>query len=173
MLKLIEAEEKYLKDYCEAYELSVKKIKEKEINEHDLMFMNPKQVNIIEQMKNINNGKNDSITIYNYFAVDNEKLIGIIQIRTNLTKDLLKNGGNIGYAVNPKYWKKGYGTNILKLGLKKAKELGIRKILISCDYENIGSTKIIEKNGGILDSIIEVIEDNEKYLIRRYYINLF
>lgn len=51
---------------------------------------------------------------------------------------------------------KGYGTLLLKLGLEKAKELGLKdKVLIICDDDNIGSYKIIEKNGGILENKVE------------------
>lgn len=46
----------------------------------------------------------------------------------------------------------GYGTQILALVLPKAKELGIDRLLVTCDATNIASRKIIEKNGGILES---------------------
>jgi predicted acetyltransferase len=49
---------------------------------------------------------------------------------------------------------KGYGNTILKLGLKKAKELGFDKLLLTCDETNISSNKIIIKNGGVLESTI-------------------
>ena len=60
--------------------------------------------------------------------------------------NLLKYSGHIGYDINPLCWKKGYGTELLKLGLEKAKELiKYDKVLITCDDDNIGSYKIIEK----------------------------
>lgn len=50
---------------------------------------------------------------------------------------------------------------ILRLALLKAKELNIGKAIISCLKDNIGSHKIIEKNGGILTA--EYCENNKEY----------
>ena len=61
-------------------------------------------------------------------------------------------GGHIGYAVVPRERRKGYGTEMLRLGLEKAKKLGIKKALVTSDETNIGSKKIIEKNGGVLEN---------------------
>ena len=49
MLKLIEADSKYLDQYKEAYELSLNKINEGLIKKHDLVFNNPDEVNIIKK----------------------------------------------------------------------------------------------------------------------------
>ena len=38
---------------------------------------------------------------------------------------------------------------MLELAKKKARELGYKEILITCDKNNIASKKIIEKNGGV------------------------
>ena len=69
--------------------------------------------------------------------------------------------------------KRRYGTKLLKLGLEKAKELiKEEKILITCDDDNIGSYKIIEKNGGILENKVLNTEDEETFLTRRYWIEI-
>jgi predicted acetyltransferase len=99
------------------------------------------------------------------------KLIGIIHIRIKLTDNLLRYGGHIGYAVNPKYWNMGYGKKMLALCLAKHKDLIEEdRILITCDADNIGSYKIIESNGGILENIVENEEDGEHFFTRRYWI---
>ncbi len=82
-------------------------------------------------------------------------------------------GGNIGYGINPKYWKQGYGTKMLELGLEKAKDLIKEdKVLITCDDDNIGSSKVIENNSGILENKVKNIIDGEEIFTRRYWINL-
>jgi len=43
-------------------------------------------------------------------------------------------------------------------------------ILITCDDDNTGSWKIIEKNGGILDNKINDPRDGK--LVRRYWIEV-
>ena len=176
MIKLIDGEERYLDEYKEAYNLSVEKIKEGLIKKHDLMFLNPDEIDIIQKMKDSRDRtklKPNYVPSYDYFIVDGDKFIGRISIRIELTPKLLQFGGNIGYGFHPKYWKQGYGTMALKLGLEKAKEIGLKdKVLITCDDDNIGSCKIIEKNGGILENKIENRDDDEVFLTRRYWVKL-
>lgn len=174
MLKLIEADEKYLVEYKEAYLLSLEKINEGLIKKHDLMFMNCDEIDVIQRMKD-NRDKNKLkptyVPSYDYFAVDDDKFIGVIHIRSSLTPALLNYGGHIGYGVNPKYWKQGYGTQILKLGLEKAKELiQEENVLITCDDDNVGSYRIIEKNGGVLENKVMNEDCGEQFLTRRYWI---
>jgi predicted acetyltransferase len=103
-----------------------------------------------------------------FWLIDNDKFIGHTNIRHELTKKLKNYGGNIGYYIRPSERKKGYGTKILELALKKAKKIGLNKVLITCSDNNIASQKIIEKNGGKLRNKVETKDG----LIRRYYINL-
>ena len=176
MLKLIEANEKYLDEYKIAYIETKKKINEGIIKKHNLMFYNPDKIDVIQRFRDsrdINKLPVGYVPSYDYFLIDNNKFIGIINIRINLTERLLKYGGNIGYAINPIYWKKGYGTKLLSLGLDKAKELIKEdKVLITCDDDNIGSFKIIEKNGGILEDKVINTDAGETFLTRRYWIKL-
>ena len=174
MLRLIEPEERYLEGYREAYLLSLEKINEVLIKKHDLMFMNPDEVDVIQKLKDNRDKtklKPTYVPSYDFFAVDDDKYIGIINIRVSLTPALLNYGGHIGYGVNPRYWKQGYGTQILKLGLEKAKELVQEdNILITCDDDNVGSSKIIEKNGGVLENKVMNEDCGEIFLTRRYWI---
>jgi predicted acetyltransferase len=88
-----------------------------------------------------------------YFAVRKEdnKIIGMVNIRHYLNNALIENGGgHIGYSVRPEERRKGYADKILKLSLEKCCEFGIEKIHVGCNAFNVGSYKTIEKNGGIL-----------------------
>jgi len=91
-----------------------------------------------------------------YWAVVGNKIVGRLDIRHRLNKNLRIIGGHIGYAVAPSERKKGYATEMLRLGLKKTKQLGIKKALITCDEGNIASRKVIEKNGGVLENKIKI-----------------
>ena len=174
MLKLINADEKYLDEYKEAYELTIEKINNGTIKKHNLMFMNPTEEDIIQKMMDNRDQTKlppTYVPSYDFFAVDEEKFIGVIHIRVSLTDSLLNYGGHIGYGINPKYWKQGYGKEILRLGLEKAKELVKEEnILITCDDDNIGSYKIIESNGGVLENKVENTDGDEKFITRRYWI---
>lgn len=57
---------------------------------------------------------------------------------------------------------------MIGLALEECKRLGIDKVLLVCDKDNIGSAKSIINNGGILEN--EVLEEGK--LIQRYWITL-
>lgn len=85
-----------------------------------------------------------------YWLVSCERIVGTSNLRHKLNDFLENCGGHIGYSVRPSQRGKGYATKILALTLEKAKELRIKRILITCDDDNIASAKVIEKNGGKL-----------------------
>jgi len=87
-----------------------------------------------------------------FWLVDGEEFIGQVDIRHRLTPLLKETGGHIGYDIRPSKRKQGYGKLILKLALEKAKELGIKDALVTCDVTNTVSKKVIEANGGKLES---------------------
>ncbi len=48
--------------------------------------------------------------------------------------------------------------------------MNIKELLITCDEDNIGSIKIIEKNGGEL--VDKVFDDEDQVYVKRYKINI-
>lgn len=107
-------------------------------------------------------------TTYIAISTDDERLIGMIDIRHRLNEYLLNYGGHIGYSVRRLERGKGYATEMLRLALKKCERLGIKKILITCDKDNIASAKTIIKNGGSLENEVQ----EESGITQRYWINL-
>jgi len=99
---------------------------------------------------------------------ENNKIIGVVNIRHKLNDKLKRFGGHIGYGIAPSYRRKGYGKIMLKLALEKANELGINKTLLNCEKDNLASANIIKYNNGILDSE-DIIEGKE---IQRYWIEI-
>lgn len=104
-----------------------------------------------------------------WLVSENKKVIGVVNIRHLLTTELLNNGGHIGYGIRPSERRKGYATKLLSLSLEKAKELGIKKVLVVCDQSNIGSKKTILNSGGSPDT--DYIEEDGN-IIKRYWIEL-
>lgn len=104
------------------------------------------------------------------FGFVNGKIVGRLAVRHSLNDFLLRVGGHIGYGIVPPFRRKGYATAMLKLALPIAKRLGIKKALITCDDNNVGSIKTIEANGGILENSVVVADG--KPLKRRYWIEL-
>lgn len=90
------------------------------------------------------------------WLVDGEEYIGRASIRHELNEELVLVAGHIGYEIRPTKRRQGYGTRILGLALERARELGIREVLVTCDTDNVGSWKIIEANGGRLENEVQV-----------------
>lgn len=114
--------------------------------------------------------KHSFVTASVFLAVREEdnRLVGIINIRHALNDYLFNFGGHIGYSVRKDERRKGYAKEMLKMALKECRKLGMDKILLTCDAGNIASAKTIKSCGGILEN--EVHEDGE--LIQRYWIEL-
>jgi predicted acetyltransferase len=88
-----------------------------------------------------------------YWLVSADKrVIGAVNIRHDLTEYLLNCGGHIGYGIRPTERQKGYATKLLAMALEITKELGIKKVLVVCDKDNIASERTILNNGGIPDT---------------------
>lgn len=100
--------------------------------------------------------------------LDRNIFVGAVNIRHYLTEEMLVNAGHIGDGVRPTERRKGYATAMIGLALKEAKKLGISRVLMVCDKNNIGSAKSIINNGGILENEIEV----NGVVEQRYWIDL-
>jgi len=94
-----------------------------------------------------------------YFCLDLDRnvFVGAVHIRHYLNQGLYETGGHIGDGIRPSERRKGYATEMIRLALEKCKELGIRRVLITCYPDNIGSAKSIINNGGVYCD--EALED--------------
>lgn len=105
-----------------------------------------------------------------YFLIDEKnKIYGALDIRHELNEYLEKFGGHIGYGIAPSERKKGYGKLQLKFGLEKTKELGLERVLITCDENNTESAKTIEACGGIYNN---TLADTEGHRVKRYFVEV-
>lgn len=101
---------------------------------------------------------------------EDNRIVGTINIRWNLTDALKKFGGNIGYGIRPTERRKGYNKINLYLGLIEAQKIGLDKVMLDCAVENLGSDKTIRALGGILERCEIDPSDNE--LTNVYWINV-
>ena len=110
---------------------------------------------------------------FHYWAVDNGRFIGEFQLRTQFTEKVMLEIGSVGYAIRVSEQGKGYGTEILRLGLELAKEHGMEKVLLTINDKNKASIHICEKLGGKLEDTIEAFNKPEgHHKLRRYWIVL-
>ena len=102
---------------------------------------------------------------------NDNKIIGMINIRLALNEHLKKFGGNIGYCIRPTERKKGYNKINLYLGLKVCQRYGIKEALLDADTDNPASWKTMEALGGIKTR--EYFDDEEAHcMVRDYKINV-
>ena len=126
----------------------------------------PEWVKFVENTKYKETVTPGFVTAHTFFALDNDKIVGIINARHELNDYLLNFGGHIGYSVRKSERRKGYGKKMLNYISEFLFSLGLEKILITCDKNNIASKRTIESCGGILEN--DVIEESRITL--RYWI---
>jgi predicted acetyltransferase len=105
-----------------------------------------------------------------FWLMDGDEWIGKLTLRTTINAKYLHAGGHIGYEIRPSKRRRGYGTALLRMGLEKAHERGLHRVLLTCDETNLASRKVIEKNGGQLENAVQV--EGQTVLKMRYWINL-
>ena len=91
------------------------------------------------------------------WLIAEDQYIGQASIRPDLnTPYLLTYGGHIGYSIRPSRRRQGYGKTILALTLSASRKMGLKRVLVTCNSDNIGSRKIIEHNGGRFESTMSM-----------------
>lgn len=114
---------------------------------------------------------NNGVCEYYYFLIEDDK---IGSIRTNPEVDEITNlySGHIMYGIVPSKRRQGYGEILCKLLLLKMHEMGFNKAIITCNKNNIGSSKIIEKNGGKLLEILNGDGETFENRTKRYVVDI-
>ena len=112
-----------------------------------------------------------SVPSHTYIGVreSDNRVIGVIDLRHHINNPILGTwGGHTGYSVRPSERGKGYAKEMLRLNIQNAKALGISKLLITCNENNVASEKTILANGGVYENTIDV----DGRMIKRYWISI-
>ena len=127
-------------------------------------------IKIYSNQETIPEGKVPS-TLFICIRKNDNKLLGMIDIRHELNEYLYNYGGNIGYSIRPSERRNGYAKEMLRLTLPYCRDnLGLSKVMISCDVGNEGSRKTILANGGVYENTLH--EPDEDIDLERYWISL-
>lgn len=103
-----------------------------------------------------------------WWIVEGDTYLGAVDLRHYLNDFLLDVGGHIGYSIRPSARRRGLATWALGAVLPEARALGLDRVLVTCDDDNIGSARSIERNGGVLEDV----RTTGAGLKRRYWIAL-
>ena len=109
-------------------------------------------------------------TVFILVREEDDRLLGMLQLRHYLNDYLRRIAGHIGYSVRPSERRKGYAKRMLAMALPEAKALGLERVMISCHEDNEGSRRTILSNGGVFDSTVWDEEDGK--MLERYWIEL-
>jgi predicted acetyltransferase len=95
-------------------------------------------------------------------------LVGRASLRFELNEFFAERGGHVGYGVAPTQRRKGYATEILRQALIVLRAEGVERVLVTCSDDNVASARTIERNGGVLESVVPL--EDEDVALRRYWI---
>ena len=101
---------------------------------------------------------------------NDNKIVGTINIRWNLSEKMLEFGGHIGYGIRPTERRKGYNKIQLYLVLLEAQKLNLDKVMLDCSVDNLGSDKTIKALGGILERC--ELDESDNTMTNVYWINV-
>lgn len=102
------------------------------------------------------------------WLVEEGEVLGAISLRHELNDFLLRAGGHVGYGIRPSARRRGLAGWALLRMLDRARELGLGRVLITCEDGNVASARTIEGAGGALEDIRET----ELGRTRRYWVDL-
>jgi predicted acetyltransferase len=92
-----------------------------------------------------------------------EEVVGFLALRHRLNAWLFEEGGHVGFSVRPSHRARGHATRALALAVRRSAELGLDRVLVTCDDDNLASARTIEHNGGV--------QEDTRNGKRRYWIS--
>lgn len=126
-------------------------------------------LNKVQSDIDVANVPSDRVPAYTYFYVDDDdRIVGMANIRLELNDFLLREGGHIGYSIRPTERRKGYGAGMLLGAVTFCKRIGLNKILVTCDKVNVASAGVAKKCGGKLEN--EFFSETYQEIVQRYWI---
>lgn len=108
-------------------------------------------------------------TQYLIIRQSDQRLVGMLHIHHELNEECLRIYGHIGYSVRKSERGHGYAAAALSLALDICRDMGIERVLLTCDRENIASAKTILQCGGVLEN--EIFDPDDGTMVQRYWIH--
>jgi len=125
---------------------------------------------IINEARDGINLASHEVATTSLFGFSEQHIVGKVSIRHYLNSYFEMKGGHVGFGVLSEYRGRGFATQMLASSLEYCRDIGLDKILLTCEESNFDSIKVIIRNGGVLDHTIDPKHAGGKIL--RYWIKL-
>ena len=108
--------------------------------------------------------KKEEDPICTFAIVSDDIICGVIGLE--IQKDIYRKSAEMGYWIGEPYWGRGIASEAVRLILKYGfEELGIERIFAAAFDHNIGSMRVLLKNGFVKEGILrKAVYKNETYL---------
>lgn len=95
----------------------------------------------------------DRVPCTYFWITDGEpqEVVGFLAFRHRLNAWLHEEGGHIGYSIRPSRRRQGHASRALTLAVDLAPGLGVHRVLVTCDEDNLASARTIERGGGVYE----------------------
>lgn len=108
---------------------------------------------LADRARGVNLPEGDTASTF-LLAFVGDRVVGRVSIRHGLSAWHAEFGGHIGYVVVPEFRRRGYATEMLRQAVLIARDqVGLARVLVTCDDDNVGSIRTIEKNGGVFERL--------------------
>ena len=91
----------------------------------------------------------DRVPATTYWAMAGDRIVACGNLRHRLTAELEVMGGHIGFSVRPSERCRGHAKALLRFLLRRARELGVGDVVMTCDQGNVASASVLRACGGV------------------------
>lgn len=147
------------------YDLTFQKFEEADFEQYFLLVSNEDVMRMIterpitleEAQENFRKiiERNSRYELFGTYKIYHETK-GFIGLGSLILNEEKKEEAEIGYMLLPPFWGKGYGSEIAKASIQKAKSTNIKRLTAVIDPNNIASKKILLKNGFHSEQVCEI-----------------